>query len=131
MEHNEDERLVVIEGLEVIIERDLEKHKALLKKRQEEKLAFIEARSYVIQRKKMWNKHLKGDNGYDKEALRRQMNEMAVDIRKWSDRLKLAQDGIEHETLIVDTLSEQLKDQYKGLRLVAEARNKERALNKN
>jgi len=41
---------------------------------------------------------------------------IGIDIRAMSDKVKLANDEIEHHTLIVDTLTQQLEDYNNALR---------------
>jgi len=105
---------VVIEGLEEIIERDLEKNKVLLEQTQKELLAYKGARAHEIQRKKYYAS-LIGGGKFNDESLRVSMDDIAINIRHLSDKIKLAQEKIEHHTLIVDTLTEQRKAQYEAL----------------
>ena len=97
-----------IEGIDQVIRRDLEKHQAILARTYIEKQAYQQAASHEIQKKKFYRKQI-GGGKYDDKALRRSMKDIAVNIRHMQDKVKLSEDKIEHETLIVDTLSEQLK----------------------
>ncbi len=112
---------IVVEGMEEIIERDLEKHQVLLGQAKTELLSFKEARVHEIKRKKYYNSLIGGDK-FDDDALRKSMEQSAVNIRHLSDKVKLATEKIEHHTLIVDTLAAQLKDQYKALAALSKNR---------
>ena len=104
------EPIVVIAGIEEIIERDLALHKDLLERTKTELLSFREARSHEIKKKKHYNKQV-GGGKYNDEALRVDMNDIAINIRHMSDRCESAQKKIKHHQLIVDTLTQQLSDQ--------------------
>jgi len=110
-----------IEGMEVIIKRDLEKHKVLLIRSNQELLSYRNARSHEVKRKKYY-KSLIGGEKYNDDSLRRSMNDIVINIRHFSDKVKLSEDAIKHHTLIVDTLSKQLDDQNKGLDALAKYR---------
>lgn len=105
---------IVVEGMEDIIERDLEKHKAILERARADQLAFRSARSHEIQKKKNWTSKI-GGGKFDDDALRESIKLINVNIRHFSDKEKLAQDLIDFETNIVDTLTEQLANQHRGL----------------
>ena len=109
---------IVIKGMEVIIKRDLEKHKALLERSNMDMLSFKGAVSHEIKKRKHY-KSLLGGGKYDDEALRKSMDMIAINIRHLSDKVKISQDSIDHNRLIVDTLTKQLEDQYEGLRVLA------------
>ena len=53
--------MVVIAGIEDIIKRDLENHKALLDRTKVEELSFREARSHEIKKKKNYNRRSHGN----------------------------------------------------------------------
>ena len=120
--------IVVIDGLEDVIKRDLEKHKSLLVKSKTELDAFKTALSHQVKKKKYYGS-LIGSGRYSDEALKSSMTTIAVDIRHMSDKVKLSQEAIEHHTLIVDTLTKQLEEQYKGLKALAAYRRKEAVSN--
>jgi len=120
--------LIVIDGLEKIIERDLEKHKLLLVKTKSELDVYRISVSHQVKKKKYY-KSLIGGGKYNDDSLRKSMTMIGVDIRHMSDKVKLSQEAIEHHTLIVDTLTKQLEEQYKGLKALAEYRRKEAVLN--
>ena len=119
MAHKDPE--IVFEGMEIIIKRDLEKHKVLLITSNQELLAFRNARSHEIKRKKYY-KSLIGGEKYNDDSLRRSMDDIAINIRHLSDKVKLSEDAIKHHTLIVDTLTEQLENQNRGLDALAKYR---------
>jgi hypothetical protein len=112
MDRNPD---IVIVGLEEIIKRDLEKHKTLLARSKIEMDSYKTAVSHEIKKKKHY-KSLIGGEKYNDDSLRESMDMIAINIRHLSDKVKLSQEAIDHHTLIVDTLSKQLEDQYEGLK---------------
>ena len=110
---------IVIKGIEKVIERDLEKHKILLDRSKLEMLSFKKAVSHEIKKKKYY-KSLIGDSKFDDVALNESMGMIAVNIRHLSDSVKVSQDSIDHHALIVDDLTQQLEDQYKGLKVLSD-----------
>ena len=110
--------VVFIHGMEKIIEKDLNKHKALLERSKLELLAFRNAVAHEIKKKKHY-KSLIGGGKYNDKALRESMNMIAIGIRHMSDKVKLSQEAVAHHTLIVDTLAKQLADHYHGLEHLA------------
>lgn len=106
---------IIIEGIDEIIKRDLEKHKAALDRSKVELLAYKEARSHEIKKKKHYRKQI-GNGKYNDEALKRSMNDIAINIRHMSDKVKLSEDAIAHHTLIVDTLTDQLEEYNKNMK---------------
>ena len=110
---------IVIQGMEHIIERDLAKHKSLLEQRNRELMAFREARSHEIKRKKHY-KTLIGQGKYNDTALERSMSDIAVNIRHLSDKVTTTERSIAHHALIVDTLTAQLAEQNDALRYLAQ-----------
>lgn len=100
---------VFIEGIDVVIKRDLGKHKELLAQTQAELASFIEARDHESARKRHYYR-LIGGGKYDDDALKKSVEDIRINVRHLSDKAKLAQEKIEHHTLIVDTLTEQLQD---------------------
>jgi hypothetical protein len=100
---------IFLEGIDVKIKLDLGKHKELLAQTQAELLSFNEARDHESGRKRHYHRLIGGEK-YDDDALRRSVADIRTNIRHLSDKAKLAQDKIEHHTLIVDTLTKQLQD---------------------
>lgn len=119
MEANEN---IVIEGIEVVIERDLNKHKVILERVKIELDGFEKARLHLIAKRKHYKGLIKGDNKYNKESLEKSRVMIGVDIRAMSDTIDITKKRQEHHTLIVDTLSEQLKNQYICLKNLAKYR---------
>lgn len=112
---------VVIEGLEVVIERDLQKHRVILERTKQELLSWEQARGHEIARKRAWRK-LIGGGKYDDDALRESMRQSNVNIRQLSDKVEAAKEKITFETNIVDTLAAQLQEQCRGLAELARQR---------
>ena len=100
---------VFIEGIDVVIRLDLGKHKEMLAQAKTEKVSFQEARDHESARKRH-DYRLIGKGKYDDDALLRSVKDIRINIRHLSDKVKLSDDKIEHETLIVDTLTAQLKE---------------------
>lgn len=120
------EPYVLIEGLDVIIKRDLEKHQALLKRSKQEKLSYVQARGHEIRRKKEWRKHI-GGGKFSDEALEEALEQISQNIAMYSDKVKLSDDAILHHTEIVDKLTDDLKDYNAMLVLAARGRDNGRA----
>jgi hypothetical protein len=99
---------VFVEGIDERIRLDLEMHKDLLSRRQFDKLAWHEAVGHHIAKKKYYSSLL-GEGTYDDDALKESLKDINININHLQQKVKLAKDAIEHETLIVDTLTEQLK----------------------
>lgn len=104
---------VFIEGIDVVIRLDLGKHKELLAQSQVDLLAFREARDHESARKRHYYR-LIGGGKYNDESLRKSVEDIRINVRHLSDKVKLAEDKIEHHTQIVDTLTEQLEDYDKA-----------------
>ena len=100
---------VFIEGIDVVIKLDLAKHKEMLAQAQIERAPFEEAREHESARKRHYYRQI-GQGKYDDGALLRSVKDIRVNIRHLSDKVKLSDDKIDHVTLIVDTLTTQLKD---------------------
>ncbi len=99
--------VITIEGMDVIIELDLGKHQGLLEQAKLSLIAFREGRTHAIKKKKHYAK-LVGGEKFDDKSLKSAMTMIATDIRHLSDKADTAKRSIEHHTLIVDTLTEQL-----------------------
>ena len=120
--------IVVIDGLEKVIKKDLEKHKVLLTRSKLDLITFREAVAYQVKKKKHY-KSLVGGGKFNDAALQGTMTTIGIDLRHMGDRVKLAEEAIAHHSLIVDTLTVQLADQNKKLKILAESRGKECAVN--
>lgn len=106
---------IFIEGIDVIIERDLNKHKSLLEKNNMDIQAMEHAISSEIQRKKYYNKQ-KGKRNYNDEAMDTAMEQMRVNISHLGNKLKVTKELRIQNTQIVDTLTPQLAQYYKDLK---------------
>ena len=100
---------VFIEGIDVVIRRDLDKHKAILENCKNDLIAFKQARAHEIAKKKHYRKQI-GGGKFNDEALRQGIVGIAVNIRHMSDKISHTEKRIEHNTHIVDTLQGQLDD---------------------
>lgn len=100
---------VFIEGIDVVIKLDLGKHKELLAQTRAELMSFREARDHESARKRHYYR-LIGGGKYSDTALMRSVKDIRINVRHLADKAKLAEDKIEHHTLIVDTLTAQLKE---------------------
>ena len=117
-----NEPIILVRGIDKVIKKDLQKHLALLDKSKVELLAYKEARSHEIKKKKYYRSLIGGDK-YDDHALKNSMAQIAVNIRHMSDKIKLTQEAIAHHTLIVDTLTKQLEDYNETLNALASSRS--------
>ena len=120
--------VVIIDGLEKVIKKDLEKHKILLTRSKLDLIAFREAVAYQVKKKRHY-KSLVGGGKFNDAALQGSMAMIGIDLRHMSDRVKLAEEAIVHHSLTVDTLTVQLADQNKKLKILVESRGKECAVN--
>lgn len=100
---------VFLEGIDVVIKLDLGKHKELLIQSQADLDAFREAVLHESARKRHYFRLIGGEK-YDDEALLRSVEDIRINIRHLSDKVKLSEEKIEHHKLIVDTLSAQLAE---------------------
>ena len=123
--NNNDEIQVVIEGLEDIIERDLNKHRGIVEQTKRELEVFKQARSYQVQKKKHYKMLMQTDNKYDKEAMQTAKDMINIDIRHYSDKVDGANQILAFNQNIVDTLEKQLVEQREGLKVLAKHRKKE------
>lgn len=100
---------IFIEGIDVKIRLDLGKHKALLTQAVADRGAFRVARDHESQKKRHYHRQI-GKGKFNDDALRESVKQIRINIRHLSDKEKLAQDKIDHEKLIVETLTAQLAD---------------------
>ena len=119
---------IVIEGIEEVIKRDLKKHQEILARSKLELISYRDARSHEIKKKKHY-KSLIGGEKFNDDSLRESMNQIAVNVRHMSDKVDLTERAIKHHTEIVDTLAEQLENQMKSLKMLAEYRRGQNAVN--
>jgi hypothetical protein len=109
---SKDRRLppeVFIEGIDVVIKLDLGKHKELLAQAQVDVRVFREAAAHQSGKKRFYHRQI-GEGKYNDDALRRSVTDIRTNIRHLTDKAEQAKKKAEHHTLIVDTLTEQLKD---------------------
>ena len=111
-----------IEGIDVIIRRDLDKHKSLLERDNMNILAFEEARNSEIQRKRFYVGQ-KGKRNFNDEAMDTAITQMRVNIEHLSGRIKITKELRAQNTQIVDTLTKQLDEYYKMLKEVVKIAN--------
>jgi hypothetical protein len=100
---------IFIEGIDKVIRLDLGKHKELLAQTQVDLEAFNVAVAHESGRKRHYHR-LIGGGKFNDDSLRSAVADIRVNIRHLSDKAKLAVDKIAHHTLIVDTLTEQLRE---------------------
>lgn len=98
-----------IEGIDVIIRRDLDKHKALLDMNNINILTFTTSRDNEINRKRFYGDQ-KGKRRYQDEAMDIAIKQMNTNIGKFERDIKFTKEQKEMNTRIVDTLTEQLKE---------------------
>ena len=116
--------IMVVEGFEEIYVRDISKHKQILQQTQMEILSFREAVSHEVKRKKYYLS-LIGGGKFNDESLKKSIDMINVNIKHLSDKVKISQDKIDHNTLIVETLSDQLVEYRTNLVKLSEYRKKE------
>lgn len=107
---------IVIEGIEEIIKRDLKKHQMLLERNDCEMTEYKNALSYQLKKLKHYDLLLKGENKYNKDSLSKSIDMIEVDIKQIENKIKLTNDAMEHNTLIVNTLTKQLEEQMEALK---------------
>ena len=113
---------IFVEGIDVIIRRDLEKHKALLEQNNLDIQSFQQARSSEISRKRFYGEQ-KGKRNYRDADMDIAIEQMNKNIGHLSIRIKVAEDLRKHNTVIVDTLTQQLKEYDIDIRAMARRRN--------
>ena len=97
------------EGMDVVISLDLGKHKELLAQTQADTASFEEAVRQESARKRHYYRQI-GQGKFDDQALKKSVEDMRINSRHLSDKVKLSKEKAEHHTLIVDTLTSQLED---------------------
>lgn len=113
---------VFVKGIDVIIRRDLDKHKDLLDRDNLNIQAFHEARSTEINRKRFYGEQ-KGKRNYDDEAMDKAIEQMNENIKNLSIKIALCEESKKTNTQIVDTLSNQLVEYEKGIKELASRQN--------
>lgn len=100
---------IFIEGIDAVIKLDLDKHKELLAQTNADLTSFRRAVLHESGRKRHYYRQI-GKGKYNDKALQSSIKDIRINIRHLSDKVHLAEEKIEHHTLIVDTLTEQLED---------------------
>ena len=106
---------IFVEGIDVIIRRDLDKHKAILEMNVMDIQAFQKSRSSEIERKRFYGEQ-KGKRRYRDDAMDEAIEQMNKNIGHLSIRIKFAEELRDQNIIIVDTLTKQLEDYNKGIR---------------
>jgi hypothetical protein len=121
MDHN-DSPVIVIEGMEDVLEMDLKKHKGIVAQTKEELAAYLAAASHERKKRKHYDE-LVGKGKFDDVALRSAQAQMDINLRHFGDKAKLSEEKIVHHQEIVDKLEIQLSAQYRGLKQLKEHRD--------
>ena len=100
---------VFIEGIDVVIKLDLGKHKELVTQVTTEIEAFNKAANHESARKRHYYRQI-GKGKFNDESLRSAVKDIRINIRHLTDKRDAAKEKLEHHRLIVDTLTQQLKD---------------------
>lgn len=106
---NEDP-FVVVEGIENKMEQDLLKHRSLIGQSRRDKVAWKEALSHEVAKKRHY-KTLIGGGKYNDEALETAREQMNINIRHFQDKVEGAEKKIEWHKNIVKKLETDLKNQ--------------------
>ena len=109
---------IFIEGLDVIIRRDLNKHKSLLEVNILNIHSLQATRASEIDRKRFYGEQ-KGKRRYRDDEMDKAIEQMNKNIAHLSIKIKFTKDQRDQNTIIVDTLTEQLNGYELGLRAMA------------
>jgi len=109
MEANRQTPVVFLKGIDQVIRRDLGKHKELLAQTVAERDAFRAAVKHESARKRHYYRQI-GKGKFSDDALLRSVKDIRINIRHLSDKVKLSEEKIDHHTMIVETLTVQLKE---------------------
>ncbi len=115
---------IVIEGIDIIIQRDLDKHKSLLEMNNLNIQSFEGARSNEINKKRFYGEQ-KGKRKYRDKDMDIAIEQMTKNINHLSRRITVTMELRKENTIIVDTLTEQLKQYYINLKKLSEAQKQE------
>lgn len=122
---NKDRRnggpLLVVEGLEDVIKLDLDRHKEILSQAKNSLVSFRHGLSHELKKKKHY-KSLIGGGKYNDDALKQSIQQININIRHMSDKVKITQEKIAFEDNIVQTLTKQLAEQEALLLILADDR---------
>ena len=116
-----DGPVVVVEGMEDVISRDLEKHKAELARTFTEVRAFREAKRHEAKKRRKYAQ-LAEAGKFDADSMRRSLVDIDVNLKHFSDRIEACEAHIVFEKNIVATLTDQLLVQNKALASLAKYR---------
>jgi hypothetical protein len=109
------------EGIDIIIKRDLDKHKDLLEGNILSIQSLQRARSNEIARKRFYGEQ-KGKRRYRDDAMDKAIEQMNKNIGHLSIQIKLTEGRRDRNTFIVDTLTKQLEEYNNKVRELAKYR---------
>lgn len=115
---------VFVEGIDVIIKRDLEKHTSLLEHNILDIQAFQGARSSEIAKKQFYGEQ-KGKRKYRDADMDIAIEQMNTNINHLSKQITFTEDQKKFNTNIVDTLTKQLEDYNIGIRKMLRHKNEQ------
>ena len=107
---SENNEWLFIKDIDKVIRLDLGKHKEMLAQEQVNLQSYKTAVAHSIAKKKHYVKEKKAGK-FDDDAMTIAIGEINTNTRHLSDKVKLTNDAIAHQTEIVDTLTAQL-NQY-------------------
>ena len=110
---------VVVEGMEDVLEMDLKKNEGILAQTQTELSEYQSARIHEKNRKKHYE-GLIGGGKFNDGALKRGIDQSVINIKHFSDKIKLSNDKIVLHTDIVKQLKDAFRNQYAGLKVLEE-----------
>ena len=99
---------IFIEGIDVVIRLDLGKHKELLGQARADVVSFREAATHESGRKRHYYRQI-GKGTFNDDALLASVTDIRINIRHLSDKAAQAVKKADHHTVIVETLTAQLK----------------------
>lgn len=113
------EPTIFLEGIDVIIKRDLAKHRANVERCATEEQAYAQSLATLIARKKHYRSQV-NNSRYNKESMLTAIYGLRVDIRAIDDKVKLSREAKSHYQVIVDDLVNQLSE-YNRIRDMRDA----------
>lgn len=114
---------IYVEGIDKIMIRDLKKHKTLLERSKVELDTYRKAKTHEIKKKKYYE-GLIGKGKFNDKSLKKSIQDININIRHMADKVKLSNDAIEHHTLIVNTLTQQLEEYNESMKELAKTKMK-------
>jgi len=115
---------IFVEGIDIIIRRDLDKHKALLEKNILDIQSIHGSRNGEIGRKNFYQEQ-KGKRKWKNDAMDTAIAQMNNNIARFTHQLLGLEKLKEDNTFIVDTLTQQLIDYNNGLSQLSQMRKEE------